>query len=66
LLLKQAGLVASSTAAYRLLEQGGVKVNGEKISDPKLSLRAGEAYLVQVGKRSFLEITLASRSESTR
>jgi tyrosyl-tRNA synthetase len=48
--LKQAGLVSSSSEADRLIAQGGVKVNGERLSDRKMMFAAGETYLVQVGK----------------
>ncbi len=57
-LLKQCGLVESTSAAFRLMGQGGVRLNGEKIADPKLSVKAGSTYLFQVGKRVFEEITL--------
>jgi tyrosyl-tRNA synthetase len=57
-LLKQCGLVASTTAAFRLMEQGGVRINSEKVTNTKAALNAGATYLVQVGKRQFEEITL--------
>ena len=60
-LLKQCALVSSSTAAYRLMEQSGVRVNGEKALDPKAMLRAGDVYLLQVGKRGFAKVTLTKR-----
>jgi tyrosyl-tRNA synthetase len=56
-LLKQAGLVPSTSEAMRLIEQGGVKVDGETIRDRSLKLREG-AYVVQVGKRKFAKVTL--------
>jgi tyrosyl-tRNA synthetase len=58
-LLKQAGLVSSTTEAIRLIEQGGVKVDGERVSDRALKLMKGDAYVVQVGKRRFVRITPA-------
>jgi len=58
-LLKQVGLVSSTTEAIRLIEQGGVKVNGNRVSDRALRLMGGETYVVQVGKRKFLRITPA-------
>jgi len=58
-LLKQADLVASTTEAHRLIEQGGVKLNGERVSDRALKLAKGETYVVQVGKRKFARIKLA-------
>jgi len=57
-LLKQCALISSSTAGYRLMEQNGVRVNGEKANDPKAALRVGETYLLQVGKRGFARVTL--------
>ena len=50
--LKRAGLVASSSEARRLVEQGGVDVDGRRASDPKLRLEAGQDYLVRVGSKN--------------
>jgi tyrosyl-tRNA synthetase len=58
-LLKQAGLVGSSSEAIRNIEQGGVKVDGERIEDRALKLPAG-TYVVQVGKRRFARVTLGA------
>ncbi len=57
-LLKQAQLAPSSSEALRLVEQGGVRIDGAAISDKGLKLPAG-TYVVQVGKRRFARITLA-------
>ena len=57
-LLKQANLAPSSSEALRLVEQGGVRIDGVVISDKALKLPAG-TYVVQVGKRKFARITLA-------
>jgi tyrosyl-tRNA synthetase len=57
--LKQAGLTASTSEALRLIEQGGVKLNGEKVSDKSLKLARGEQVVVQVGKRKFARVTIA-------
>jgi len=57
-MLKQAGLTASTSAALRMLEQGGVKLNGEKVSDKSLNLSGGETVILQVGKRKFARIKL--------
>ena len=54
--LKQAGLVGSSSEADRLIAQGGVKVNGERLSDRKMVFATGETYLVQVGKLKIARI----------
>ena len=56
--LKQAGLVNSSSEAERLIAQGGVKVNGERLSDRKMVFAAGETYLVQVGKLKIARIKI--------
>ncbi|HEX5371115.1 MAG TPA: tyrosine--tRNA ligase [Aquabacterium sp.] len=56
--LKQAGLVPSTSEALRMVEQGGVRVDGGVISDKGLKLPAG-SYVVQVGKRKFAKVHLA-------
>lgn len=57
--LKQAGLTASTSDALRMIDQGGVKLDGEKLSDKALKLKSGETVVAQVGKRKFARITLA-------
>lgn len=57
--LKQAGLTATTSEAIRLIEQGGVKMNGEKISDKALRLAAGGPFILQVGKRKFAKVLLS-------
>ena len=49
--LKEAGLAASATAAYRLIEQGAVRVDGERVGSRDAVLEAGSTYLLQAGKR---------------
>ena len=49
-LLKQAGLAASTSEALRNVEQGGVRIDGNKIEDKGLKVQAG-TYVIQVGKR---------------
>jgi tyrosyl-tRNA synthetase len=56
--LKQAGLTASTSEALRMIDQGGVKINGEKVSDKALVLAAGQTLVIQVGKRKFARVTL--------
>jgi len=58
-LLKQAGLVPSTSEALRNIEQAGVKIDGATISDKALKVEAGE-YVVQVGKRRFARVTLSA------
>jgi len=57
-LLKQAGLVPSTSEANRNIDQGGVRVDGEVVSDKGAKIEAG-TYVVQVGKRRFARVTLA-------
>jgi tyrosyl-tRNA synthetase len=56
-LLKQAGLVPSTSEALRMIEQGGVRVDGGAVSDKTLKLAAG-TFVVQVGKRKFARVLL--------
>src|SRR5688572_16760099 len=55
--LKQAHLTSSTSEALRMVDQGGVKLNGEKVSDKALALAPGE-YVLQVGKRKFARVTI--------
>lgn len=57
-LLKLAGLVASTSEAFRSIEQGGIKLNGEKVSDKTLTLNKGVSVVAQVGKRKFANVTI--------
>lgn len=59
-LLKQAGLTSSSSEALRMIEQGGVKLNGNKIIDKAIQIAAGETIIIQVGKRKFAKVTITS------
>lgn len=56
-LLKEAGLVASTSEANRMVQQGGVKIDGEKVEDAKLVIKASAA-VYQVGKRKFARVTV--------
>ena len=56
--LKQAGLTGSTSEAVRMIEQGGVKVDGEKVSDKGLKLSGGACVVLQVGKRKFARVTI--------
>ena len=55
-LLKQAQLCSSTSEAMRMVKQGAVKINGERISDSKLVVTENEALVLQVGKRKFARI----------
>jgi tyrosyl-tRNA synthetase len=59
--LKEAQLVPSTSAAYRMIEQGAVRLDGERVSDRELRLAAGAKHVLQVGKRAFAEITLVAK-----
>jgi len=58
-LLRQANLAPSGSEALRLVEQGGVRIDGTAVSDKGLKLAAG-TYVVQVGKRKFARVTVSA------
>jgi tyrosyl-tRNA synthetase len=55
-ILKNLNLTTSTSEAMRLINQGGIKVNGEKITDPKMVLVVDEVYIIQVGKHKIVKI----------
>ena len=57
-LLKAAGLVSSTSEAFRMIKQGAVRIDGERIEDRGLQLPAGSTGVYQVGKRKFARVTL--------
>jgi len=57
--LVEAGLSAGTSEARRLITQGGVQVDGDKVTDANLELAAGKSYLLKVGKRRFKRVTLS-------
>ncbi|PKO24956.1 MAG: tyrosine--tRNA ligase [Betaproteobacteria bacterium HGW-Betaproteobacteria-8] len=57
-MLKQANLVASTSEAFRAIEQGGIKLDGERVADKALALNKGVTVVAQVGKRKFARISL--------
>ena len=57
--LKESQLVSSASEALRMIEQGGVRIDGEKVTDKGLSVKRGETVVLQVGKRKFARVTLA-------
>jgi tyrosyl-tRNA synthetase len=57
-LLKDAGLTGSTSEAIRMINQGGVKIDGERVSDSKLVLRVGSKHVYQVGKRKFARVEI--------
>ena len=58
-LLKQAGLTASTSEALRMIEQGGVKLDGQKVEDKSVRIPSGATVVAQVGKRKFARVTVA-------
>ena len=57
-ILKAAGLAKSTSEAARLIRQGGVRIDGEKVADGSLEIAAGTTHIFQVGKRKFVRVTL--------
>ena len=58
-ILKEAGLTSSTSEALRMIRQGAVKIDGEKVSDTKREIASGSTHVYQVGKRRFVRITLS-------
>jgi len=59
-LLKEAGLAKSTSEAMRLIDQGGVRLNGQSVEDKGLRIESGAKCMLQVGKRRFARVTLVS------
>lgn len=57
-LLKDAGLTKSTSEALRMIHQGAVRVDGERVEDSKLEVTAGASHVYQVGKRRFARVTV--------
>jgi tyrosyl-tRNA synthetase len=57
-LLKETGLVDSTSEAMRMIKQGAVKIDGNKVEDPKLIISKGTSAVFQVGKRKFAKVTI--------
>jgi tyrosyl-tRNA synthetase len=57
-LLKDAGLVDSTSDAIRQIKQAAVRIDGERVEDPKLEIAAGNTHVYQVGKRRFARVTV--------
>jgi tyrosyl-tRNA synthetase len=58
-LLKSAGLCPSISDALRMIEQGGVRVDGEKVADKSLRMQPGGPHVLQLGKRKFAKVVLS-------
>jgi len=57
-LLKEAGLTSSTSESMRMIKQGAVKIDGDKVSDNKLLVAVGAEHVFQVGKRRFARVTV--------
>jgi tyrosyl-tRNA synthetase len=57
-LLKDASLTGSTSDAFRMIKQGAVRIDGERIMDKGLSIAAGHTHVFQVGKRRFARVTV--------
>lgn len=57
-LLKEAGLVASTSEAIRMIRQGAVKIDGERVEDGKITCATGSEHVYQVGKRRFAKVSV--------
>ena len=58
-LLRDAGLVSSTSEAFRMIKQGAVRVDGERVEDRSLTIAAGSTNVYQVGKRKFSRVSVA-------
>ncbi len=58
-ILKAANLVSSTSEAFRMIKQGAVKIDGQKVEDRGLTIDAGNEHVYQVGKRKFARVSLS-------
>jgi ribosome-associated protein YbcJ (S4-like RNA binding protein) len=58
-LLREAGLTGSTSEALRLIDQGAVRIDGERISDRSLRIQSGTTHVYRVGKRRYARVTVA-------
>jgi tyrosyl-tRNA synthetase len=57
-LLKEAGLVGSTSEAFRMMQQGAVRIDGERVADRGTEIDAGSTHIYQVGKRKFARVSV--------
>ena len=57
-LLRDADLVSSTSEAFRMIRQGAVRIDGQRVEDRSLTLDAGTSHIYQVGKRRFARVNL--------
>ena len=55
-ILQRAGLVSSTSEARRMITQGAIRIDGERVEDIQLTVPIGESHLYQVGKRRFAKV----------
>lgn len=55
-LLKESGLVSSNSEAFRMIDQGAVRIDGERVTDRGRQIEAGSSHVYQVGKRKFVRV----------
>ena len=60
-LVRRAGLAKTNAEAMRLISQGAVRLDGQRVSDRALMVPAGSTSVVQVGKRRFARVNIESR-----
>jgi tyrosyl-tRNA synthetase len=58
-LLKSASLTGSTSDAFRMIKQGAVRIDGERVEDKGLAIKSGSTHVFQVGKRRFARVTVA-------
>ncbi len=58
-MIKEAGLADSTSEANRTIDQGGVKINGEKVTDRRAQVKKGDTFVLQVGKRKWAKVTVS-------
>lgn len=63
-ILKQAGLVDSTSEAIRMIQAGAVRIDGDRVEDSKLIVSPGEPHIYQVGKRKFAKVVIKNRGVS--
>jgi len=63
-LLRDAGLTSGTSESIRMIQQGGVRIDGEKISDPRLAVQPDQTLVLQVGKRKFARVNLLRENGS--
>ncbi len=60
-IIKMAGLTESTSEAIRMIKQGAVRFDGERVQDQHVMIKAGETFVLQVGKRRFAKVTLSNK-----